>query len=100
MFSEILPNVASTIIVFIPLVLANAILTEAGLSFLGAGVRPPNPSWGTMIGDGIRLLPAAIHTDARARDHARARGARDQRVRRRRRATRSIPRAKIRIEHC
>lgn len=62
MFGEILPNVASTIIVFIPLVLANAILTEAGLSFLGAGVRPPNPSWGTMIGDGIRLIPAGIHT--------------------------------------
>jgi peptide/nickel transport system permease protein len=62
MYSEILPNVASTIIVFIPLMLANAILTEAGLSFLGAGVRPPNPSWGNMIGDGIRLLPAAIHS--------------------------------------
>ena len=62
MFQEILPNVASTIIVFIPLVLANAILTEAGLSYLGAGVRPPNPSWGTMIGDGIRLLPSAVHT--------------------------------------
>jgi peptide/nickel transport system permease protein len=62
MFSEILPNVASTIIVFIPLIMANAILTEAGLSFLGAGVRPPNASWGTMIGDGIGLLPAAVHT--------------------------------------
>jgi peptide/nickel transport system permease protein len=62
MVGEILPNVASTIIVFIPLVLANAILTEAGLSFLGAGVRPPNPSWGTMIGEGIGLLPAAIHS--------------------------------------
>src|SRR5437588_6074130 len=62
MFGEILPNVASTIIVFVPLVLANAILTEAGLSFLGAGVRPPNPSWGTMIGEGIGLLPAAVHT--------------------------------------
>jgi peptide/nickel transport system permease protein len=62
MFQEILPNVASTIIVFIPLVMANAILTEAGLSFLGAGVRPPNPSWGTMIGGGVYLLPAAVHT--------------------------------------
>ncbi len=62
MIREILPNVASTLIVFIPLVLANAILTEAGLSFLGAGVRPPNPSWGNMIGDGIRLIPAGIHT--------------------------------------
>jgi peptide/nickel transport system permease protein len=62
MFQEVMPNVASTIIVFIPLVLANAILTEAGLSYLGAGVRPPNPSWGNMIGDGIRLLPSAVHT--------------------------------------
>ncbi len=62
MFSEILPNVASTIIVFIPLIMANAILTEAGLSFLGAGVRPPSASWGTMISDGINLLPAAVHT--------------------------------------
>jgi len=62
MFSEILPNVASTIIVFVPLIMANAILTEAGLSFLGAGVRPPNPSWGTMIGEGIGLLPSAVHT--------------------------------------
>lgn len=62
MIGEVLPNVASTIIVFIPLIMANAILTEAGLSFLGAGVRPPNASWGTMIGDGIGLLPAAVHT--------------------------------------
>jgi peptide/nickel transport system permease protein len=61
MVSEILPNLASTIIVFVPLILANAILLEAGLSFLGAGVQPPNPSWGTMISDGVRLLPAAIH---------------------------------------
>jgi len=61
MASEILPNVASTIIVFIPLMLANAILLEAGLSYLGAGVQPPNPSWGTMISDGVRNIPAAIH---------------------------------------
>jgi peptide/nickel transport system permease protein len=60
-FGEILPNVASTIIVFIPLVLANAILTEAALTYLGAGVQPPNPSWGTMISDGLDLLPEAFH---------------------------------------
>ncbi len=59
--SEILPNVTSTIIVFAPLILANAILLEAGLSYLGAGIQPPNPSWGTMIGDGIELLPSSIH---------------------------------------
>jgi peptide/nickel transport system permease protein len=61
MVSEILPNLASTIVVFIPLILANAILLEAGLSFLGAGVQPPNPSWGTMISDGIMTIPAAFH---------------------------------------
>jgi peptide/nickel transport system permease protein len=61
LWSEVLPNIASTIIVFIPLTIANAILLEAGLSYLGAGVQPPNPSWGTMIADGIQLLPSAIH---------------------------------------
>ena len=61
MRSEILPNLSSTIIVFAPLMIANAILLEAGLSYLGAGIQPPNPSWGTMIGDGIGLLPSAIH---------------------------------------
>ncbi len=61
MVGEILPNLASTIIVFIPLILANAILLEAALSYLGAGVQPPNPSWGTMISEGITLIPAAIH---------------------------------------
>ena len=61
MFSEVMPNLASTLIVFIPLIIANAILLEAGLSYLGAGVQDPNPSWGTMISDGIRLIPSAIH---------------------------------------
>jgi peptide/nickel transport system permease protein len=61
MYSEILPNLSSTIIVFIPLILANAILLEAGLTFLGAGVQPPNPSWGTMISEGIMKIPAAFH---------------------------------------
>jgi peptide/nickel transport system permease protein len=61
MASEVAPNVVSTLIVFVPLIVANAILTEAGLSYLGAGVQDPNPSWGTMISDGIRLIPSAIH---------------------------------------
>jgi peptide/nickel transport system permease protein len=61
MWSEILPNVASTIVVFVPLMVANAILLEAALSYLGAGVQPPHPSWGTMISDGIRLIPSAMH---------------------------------------
>jgi peptide/nickel transport system permease protein len=36
--------------------MANAVLLEAALSFLGAGVQPPNPSWGTMISDGLRFI--------------------------------------------
>ena len=58
---EILPNLSSSVAVFLPLVFANAILLEAGLSFLGAGVQSPDPSWGTMIADGTRLMPSAIH---------------------------------------
>jgi peptide/nickel transport system permease protein len=69
MFSEVLPNVASTIIVFVPMMLAYAILLEAYLSFLGAGVQPPNASWGSLISDGIQysqtvpsyaLIPGAM----------------------------------------
>jgi peptide/nickel transport system permease protein len=56
MFSEILPNLASTVIVFFTLMIANSMLFEAGLSFLGAGVQPPNSSWGTMITVGVELL--------------------------------------------
>jgi peptide/nickel transport system permease protein len=56
MFSEILPNAVSTIIVFAPLMLANSILLEAYLSFLGAGVQPPNASWGSLISDGINYI--------------------------------------------
>jgi peptide/nickel transport system permease protein len=61
MMSEILPNAFSTIIVFIPMMLANAILLEAYLSFLGAGVQPPNASWGTLISDGVQYIETAPH---------------------------------------
>jgi peptide/nickel transport system permease protein len=59
MFSELLPNLASSVLVLFTLIVANAILTEAALSFLGAGVQPPNPSWGTMIADGQSQLANA-----------------------------------------
>lgn len=52
MFSDLLPNVASTILVFFTLIVASNILTEAGLSFLGAGVRLPDASWGNLIASG------------------------------------------------
>src|SRR6267378_3572477 len=49
MFTELLPNIASSVLVFFALIIANNVLTEAGLSFLGAGVQPPSPSWGTLV---------------------------------------------------
>jgi peptide/nickel transport system permease protein len=61
MFSEIVPNLASTVLVFFTLLIANAVLLEAALSFLGAGVRPPNPSWGTMIDEGVQRIITAPH---------------------------------------
>ena len=61
MFTEVVPNLASTILVFFTLLIANAILLEAALSFLGAGVQPPNPSWGTMIDEGVDRIATAPH---------------------------------------
>jgi peptide/nickel transport system permease protein len=61
MFGELLPNLASTILVFFTLMVANAVLLEAALSFLGAGVRPPSTSWGTLINDGIDRITSAEH---------------------------------------
>jgi peptide/nickel transport system permease protein len=59
MFGELLPNIASSVLVFFTLIIASNILTEAGLSFLGAGVQPPNPSWGTLISDGQDRIQTA-----------------------------------------
>ena len=59
MFSDLLPNVASTILVFFTLIVASNILTEAGLSFLGAGVRLPDPSWGNLIAAGQERIQTA-----------------------------------------
>ena len=46
----------TTVIVFFPLMMAIAMLTEAALSFLSIGVQPPDASWGTIILDGQGLL--------------------------------------------
>jgi peptide/nickel transport system permease protein len=59
MFGELLPNLLSTLIVFFTLGVANNMLLESTLSFLGVGVQPPNTSWGTMIGGGFELLSSA-----------------------------------------
>ena len=61
MFTEVVPNLVSTLLVFFTLLIANAVLLEAALSFLGAGVRPPNPSWGTMIDEGVDRIATAPH---------------------------------------
>jgi peptide/nickel transport system permease protein len=59
MFTEVLPNVASSVLVLFTLIIASCILTEVGLSYLGAGVQAPNPSWGTMIEEGQNKLSTA-----------------------------------------
>jgi peptide/nickel transport system permease protein len=61
MATEVLPNLLSTVLVFFTLLIANAVLLEAALSFLGAGVRPPEPSWGTMIDEGVDRIATAPH---------------------------------------
>jgi peptide/nickel transport system permease protein len=61
MLSELLPNLATDLIVFFPLIVANAVLLESALSFLGAGVQPPTPSLGTMIADGNHNIFNAVH---------------------------------------
>ena len=55
-FREILPNIMPSVLVFIPIMVALAMLTESALSFLSIGVQPPSASWGTIINDGLALL--------------------------------------------
>ncbi|MDO9356315.1 MAG: ABC transporter permease [Solirubrobacteraceae bacterium] len=61
MRNEIFPNVSGTLLALFPIILTQAIALEAALSFLGAGVKQPKPSWGTMLDDGIDTLLAAPH---------------------------------------
>lgn len=98
MFSELLPNIASSVLVLFTLIVANAILTEVALSFLGAGVQPPKPSWGTMIADGqllvssdpwLAILPGIMITITVISLNVFGDGLRDA----------LDPRAKVRIEH-
>ncbi len=59
MFRHILPNLMTPIIVLASFSVAEMILAEAALSFLGLGVQPPTPSWGSMISDGRDYLSNA-----------------------------------------
>ncbi len=56
LFKDILPNVSTTLIVFVPIMMALNMVTESALSFLSIGVQPPDASWGTIIQDGQGLL--------------------------------------------
>jgi ABC-type dipeptide/oligopeptide/nickel transport system permease subunit len=56
MFRHILPNCLSPLIVQMTMMMGLAILTEASLSFLGLGIKPPSAAWGSMVYDGYKYL--------------------------------------------
>ena len=56
MFTQIVPNAFPSLLVVITIGLGTTILAEAGLSFLGVGVLPPSPAWGSMINDGYKYI--------------------------------------------
>lgn len=58
-FRHILPNVLSPVIVLATFAIAYMILLEAGLSFLGLGVKPPTPAWGSMLSDARNYVATA-----------------------------------------
>ncbi len=53
---HIYPNIIPGLITIFPLTVAVVMLVEAALSFLGAGIRPPAPSWGNMITSGLSVI--------------------------------------------
>lgn len=60
-YRHLLPLILAPLIVEATFGIAGAVVAEAGLSFLGLGVQPPDPSWGSMIRDGARYLLVAPH---------------------------------------
>jgi ABC-type dipeptide/oligopeptide/nickel transport system permease subunit len=61
MFSHIVPNALGPLVVSVSAGLGNAIINEAGLSFLGLGVQPPNASWGSMLNKSLSLWQSYPH---------------------------------------
>ena len=53
---HVVPNVASPVIIQVSLALGFALLTEAGLNYLGIGEQPPTPSWGSMLNEGYQFI--------------------------------------------
>lgn len=58
-FVHVLPNIVPPLLVQATLAIAEAIIAEAALSFLGLGMQPPNPSWGSMLNSSQRFLTQA-----------------------------------------
>jgi peptide/nickel transport system permease protein len=58
-FRELLPNAVGPIVVAATLNVANAILAESYISFLGYGIQPPTPSWGNMLNNAQQYLSSA-----------------------------------------
>jgi peptide/nickel transport system permease protein len=56
---HILPNVVNTIVVLCTLQMGWAIVVEASLSYLGAGIPPPTPTWGSMVAEGQNFVATA-----------------------------------------
>jgi len=61
MWKTVLPNITAPIIVQFTLTIASAILLESGLSYLGLGVVPPTPSWGSMVSEATRFMATEPH---------------------------------------
>lgn len=61
LFRHLLPNSLSPILVLATIRLGTAILTAASLGFLGLGVKPPSPEWGTMLSEGRNYMQLAPH---------------------------------------
>lgn len=55
-FRHVYPNIFPSLVTIAPLTMATAMVVEASLSFLGAGIRPPQPSWGNLIATGQQYL--------------------------------------------
>lgn len=62
MFRHVLPNAMAPLLVQVTLAISYAILAEAGLSFLGLGAQPPEPSWGSMLSSGRGFMTFAPWT--------------------------------------
>ncbi|MBL1259537.1 MAG: ABC transporter permease [Thiotrichaceae bacterium] len=60
-FKHLVPLIAAPLIVEATFAIASVVIAEAGLSFLGLGIQPPTPSWGSMIRDGTRYMLVAPH---------------------------------------